>query len=115
MNRILTALILMTLTVLAGCVAPTTVQTEKPVNEDRAAVLPAEVAAPVPSVLAEIYVDIDGTVVAFTEAIELLESGSVETGEAMLGDAILGLDDLVSRCRAITGCTSSRTTTAWSL
>jgi len=92
------------LTWLAGCAttsAPESAQTpaapNTPVSDN---IQPS----PQPSVLNEIYDEIDGTVVAYTEAIDLLESGSLETGEAMLADALLGLDDLVSRCRAISGC-----------
>lgn len=57
-----------------------------------------------PSVVNEIYSEIDGAVVAFGEALQLLAAGSSEASERLLDDSLAALDDLSARCRAIAGC-----------
>jgi membrane-bound lytic murein transglycosylase D len=101
------------LTLLSGCVSPGPTQSTAPESQTMTTQAKTQDQALAPSVLDEIYVDIDGTIAAYHEAIELLESGSVKTGEAMLSDALLGLDDLVSRCRAIQGCDLSHAVQAY--
>jgi len=65
------------------------------------------------SVLDEVYEQIDAAVVAYREAISLVEGGSLETGENLIEDAIAGLDDAVSRCRGIEGCELDRALNAY--
>ncbi|MEM9532695.1 MAG: transglycosylase SLT domain-containing protein [Pseudomonadota bacterium] len=57
-----------------------------------------------PSVVDEIYAEIDGAVVAFGESLQLLEGGSTEAAERLLNDSLAALDDLSARCGAIEGC-----------
>ncbi len=57
-----------------------------------------------PSVVDELYADIDGAVLAYREAMGLLESGSTEAAERLLSDSLVALDDLSARCREIAGC-----------
>ncbi len=75
-----------------------------PPATDPVAIDPATAPVAAPSVVDELYADIDGTVVAYREAVALFESGSTEAGERLLGDALAGLDDLTARCQAIAGC-----------
>jgi membrane-bound lytic murein transglycosylase D len=72
-----------------------------------------ETTLPTPSVVEEIYADMEGAVAAYHEAMGLIESGSMDAGEALLEDALAGLDDSVNRCRAIAGCDLNTAVTAY--
>ncbi|MEM7707573.1 MAG: transglycosylase SLT domain-containing protein [Pseudomonadota bacterium] len=76
------------------------------VNESTVDTLP-------PSVVEELYTEIDGAVVAFGEALQLLESGSSDAAERLLDDSLAALDDLSARCRAIAGCDLNVALTAY--
>jgi len=71
------------------------------------------VVAPVPSVLEEIYAEIDAAVVNYESALGLIDAGSSDLGRDELSNSQSQLDDLVNRCRAIAGCDLARALNAY--
>lgn len=66
-----------------------------------------------PSVVEELYAEIDGAVLAFSEAAQLLESGATQVAESIFSDSLTALDDLTARCQAIDGCDLRVALQAW--
>ena len=66
-----------------------------------------------PSVLTEVYGDIDGAVAAYQDGMLLMEEGSTTVGQHLVEDALAGLDDAVARCKQIEGCELDRALRAY--
>ena len=88
----------------SGVTSPETAQTAPAHAREAETVGPAEV----PSVVEEIQADMETAVAEYREAIVLIESGSTDTGNALIEEALLLLDDSVNRCRRIPGCDLAR-------
>lgn len=68
---------------------------------------------PTPTVVEEIYDEIEATVEIYREGTVLITGGSVELGQAMIDESQAGLDDLINRCRAVAGCDLLNALTAY--
>lgn len=107
---VLASLILFT--IIAGC-SYRAVETNGSLADRSMAELIEVSKLPIPSVLEELYAEIDQTVSNYRQSIELIEAGSGELGQQGVAEAQASLDDLVNRCRAINGCDLTRALTAY--